>query len=53
MPEYEMTMTIRIEADNKIQATDKLQELLGSVLPVDYSREVNGELFAELGVKYD
>lgn len=53
MPEYEMTMTLKIEADSKIEATDILQSILADVMPVDYSPEVNGELFAELGVKYD
>jgi len=50
---YSVSLTLRVEADSKIEALDRIKELFGEVAEIDISDEVNSDLFAELGVDYD
>lgn len=51
MPLYEMKLSLEIEADNKIEASDIIKELFEEIGIVNYSAEVDSELFAELGIQ--
>lgn len=51
MPLYEMKLSLEIEADNKIEASDIIKEMFQEVGILNYSAEVDSELFAELGVQ--
>lgn len=50
---YAVALTIRVEADSKIEALDKIKELFSEMAEIDISNEVNSDLFAELGIEYD
>lgn len=53
MDVYAVVLTVRVEANSKIEALDKIKETFGEMAEIDISDEVNSELFAELGIDYD
>jgi hypothetical protein len=53
MDTYAVVLTVRVEANSKIEALDKITDLFGDLAEIDISNEVNSDLFAELGVEYD
>jgi hypothetical protein len=50
---YEVNVTFDIEAESKIEASDKLRALLDESVEVQLVSDVDTELFAELGVHYE
>lgn len=53
MPEYELNITINMKADSKTEAADRVKELFEDICPLDFSDDVDGNLFAEMGISYD
>lgn len=53
MPEYEMQVTFTLKAESKIEAADILTEMFWDICKLDFSENVDGDLFAEIGIAYD
>jgi hypothetical protein len=53
MPEYEVKLTLTVNADSKIEVSDIIGELIDDWGDIQYSAQVDNDLFEELGVRYD
>ena len=54
MPEdYQVDCSIIVSADSKIEAFDKIRDMLSNVADINLTTEVSNELFEELGVLND
>jgi hypothetical protein len=53
MPEYEVKLLLNLKADNKIEVADIISAMLEDWGDIQYSAEVDNDLFEELGVRYD
>lgn len=53
MQEYEMNIVMRLQAESKTEAADIIKEMFQDISPLDFSEDVDGDLFAEMGISYD
>jgi len=53
MQEYEMNIVMTLKAESKMEAADIIKEMFQDISPLDFSEDVDGDLFAEMGISYD
>lgn len=53
MQDYEMNIVMRLQAESQTEAADIIKEMFEDICPLDFSEDVDGKLFAEMGISYD
>lgn len=53
MPEYEVKLLLNLTADSKIEVADMISDLMEEWGDIQYSAQVDNDLFEELGIRYD
>ena len=53
MPEYEVKLTLTMNAKDKVEVADIISEMIDEWGDIQYSAQVDNDLFEELGVRYD
>ena len=53
MTKYKIDVTLDVEADSKADAADFIKDLFAGIGELDFSNQLDTELFAEMGISYD
>lgn len=53
MTVYKINIVLDVEADSKSDAADFVKDLFADIGELDFSSELDTDLFAEMGISYD